>query len=299
MKTKRIPVPENWKDLKPHPLAELVPYGAGIDTAKMAEHMWKYKYDEGEPVILIERNGVLEILEGRHRHVAAQEADVTPTFAIFVGGDPLPYLMKKLLRQHLNESQRAMLAAKLIELAKEGNTDSTAEKTGTKSKSARVRSKDKNGSKLEMTHEQAAEVTNVSERNVDNAVKVNEEGGEKLKDEVAAGNVKVGTAVRTMQNAFCPRCTRCGPQRNCPKCQELWAKTALAARKKISKPKKIGAEKFDWKAFDTHYGFVARGPDDLKRAYGPADEFVECDALLRQFRKVWDGWRKRVLHSKD
>jgi hypothetical protein len=38
MKTKRIPVPENWKDLKTHPLADLIGYGLGIDTAKLAEN---------------------------------------------------------------------------------------------------------------------------------------------------------------------------------------------------------------------------------------------------------------------
>ncbi len=288
MKTKRIPVPENWKDLKPHPLAELVPYGAGIDTAKMAEHMWEHGYDEGEPVILIERNGVLEILDGRHKHVSAQESDVTPAFSIFVGGDPLPFIQKKLLRQHLNESQRAMFAAKLIELAKEGSARSTAEKTGKKDESATLPS----------TQEEASKALNVSKRSVASAVTVNQHGGEKLKEEVASGNVKVSIADKTMKNTFCPRCTRCGPQRNCAKCQELWAKTALATRKK-PKPPKIGAEKFDWKAFDSHYGFVARGPDDLVKAYGPAGEFTECDALLRQFRKVFSGWRKRVLKEKS
>ena len=280
MKTKRIPVPENWKDLKPHPLSALVPYGAGIDTVKMADHMREYGYDEGEPVILIERNGVLEILEGRHRHVGAQEADVIPTFAVFIGGDPIPYLKKKLLRQHLNESQRAMLAAALIKAAKDDERVNLPSSTP--------------------TIQEAADTVNVSRKTVVDAVKVTTEGGEKLNEQVASGQIPVSTAARVIRSVFCDRCNRLGsPVKNCAQCQELRAKTALAARKKTSKPKKIGSEKFDWKAFDHHYGYVARGPDDLKRAYGDAGEFEKCDNFLREFRKVWEAWRKRVLHSKE
>src|SRR5262245_51737997 len=101
MKTRRIAAPENWKDLKPHPLANLVPYGQGIDTAELSKSMAKHGYIPIEPIVLFD--GM--ILDGRHRHVAAQEADVVPPFVELIEGDLLGFVSKILHRQHLNASQ--------------------------------------------------------------------------------------------------------------------------------------------------------------------------------------------------
>jgi hypothetical protein len=276
MKTKRIPVPENWKDLKPHPLAELAPFGMGISARDLGSGMREFGYDQGEPVILIERDGVLEVLDGRHRLAGAQEADIVPSFAVYLGDNPLAYVAKKLLRQHLNESQRSMMAAALMKAAI-----------------------DSKGAMVAPSQKEAAESADVSVRTMKDAVRVAAEGGEKLKLQVISGRTPVNVAADITRSVFCPRCRSCGPRRNCAECQELRAEAALAARKKTSKPKKIGSEKFDWKAFDHHYGFIARGIDGLKRAYGDADEHGECVALMRQFRMVFEGWKKRVTGVKD
>jgi hypothetical protein len=295
MKTKRMRAPEDWRDLKPHPLAELVPYGAGIDTAQMVEHMSEHGYDDGEPVILIERSGVLEILDGRHKQVSAQEADVTPTFALFIGGDPLPFIKKKLHRQHLNESQRSMFAAKLIELSTKDISNSAAEKAGPKSGAANLQRKPP-------TQKEAGAMMNVSERSVADAVKVTKEGGAKLQEQVANGQLGVSAAANLLRSVFCPRCKRCGPQRNCARCQEFQAKTALAAQKKTSKPKKPGSEKFNWKEYDQFYGRWIRGIDELKRAYpevAKTEEFAEIERLRDEYGETWNKLRAMVTKIKD
>ena len=63
------------------------------------------------------------IIDGRNRYLACLEAGVEPRFTEWqgqpsTGGDPLPELALSLNlhRRHLNESQRALVAAKLAKL---------------------------------------------------------------------------------------------------------------------------------------------------------------------------------------
>ena len=114
MKTKKIATPRLWRGLLPHPLSELIEFGVGIDMEGLIAHMQHHGYDQGEPIILF--GG--KILDGRHKHSAAQSAEVEPTFQEFVGteAEALEYARKKILRQHLDTGQRAMIAAKLAKL---------------------------------------------------------------------------------------------------------------------------------------------------------------------------------------
>ena len=83
-----------------------------------------------ELVADIRQNGLLEpilvdaerrIIDGRNRYLACLEAGVQPRFTEWQsqpssGGDPLPELALSLNlhRRHLNESQRALVAARLL-----------------------------------------------------------------------------------------------------------------------------------------------------------------------------------------
>ena len=107
MKTEPMPTPENWQDLKPHALSALTEFGAGINVDELRKHIREHGYDVDEAIILHEG----QILDGRHKHAAAKLEGITPSFRQFTGRNAAAYVCKKIFRQHLDESQRALLAA--------------------------------------------------------------------------------------------------------------------------------------------------------------------------------------------
>ena len=182
MKTEMLhSFPKNWKDLEPHPLSTLIEFGAGIDVAALAGHMREHGYDSEESIVLLDG----KILDGRHKHIAAQEAGVTPTFRRYIGDNPAAYVAKKLHRQHLNQSQRSMMGAKILAI--------THPKTPEKSRNA-------DGGVTNVTlgsspnQQEIADALNVSRMRVNQAVKVNEHGTEELQDAVMDGTISVSDA---------------------------------------------------------------------------------------------------------
>ena len=94
-----------------HPLANLFPL---IDGAEFDELVADIKlHGLHEPVVLF--GG--KVLDGRNRLRACEAANVAPTYTVYTGDDPVSYVVSlNLRRRHLNESQRAMVAAKLASL---------------------------------------------------------------------------------------------------------------------------------------------------------------------------------------
>ena len=124
----------------------------------------------------IRENGLLtpitryegKILDGRNRYLACQMLNKEPDYVDFDGTDPLPFVVSRnLCRRHLSESQRAMVAATIIELQRKENGRS------------------------EVTLAEAAEQLNVSERLVSHAVKVIQEGTEQDVRDIMSGERKV------------------------------------------------------------------------------------------------------------
>src|SRR3990170_5071720 len=65
-----------------------------------------------------------KILDGRNRYIACELAGVEPKFVEYAGDDPLAFVVSlNLKRRHLNESQRAMIAAKLANMRQGARTD--------------------------------------------------------------------------------------------------------------------------------------------------------------------------------
>jgi len=172
--TEYVPLVPDWQKLKHHPLSALVEFGAGIDLDALAADMRENGYDEDKPIILLD--GM--ILDGRHRHKAAIMAEVEPSWRKFTGKDPISYAMEKLRRQHLTESQRAMLAAQLAKLPRGANQHRSIDLSSTP------------------TQAKAAELLNVSERNLKRAKTVLEEGTPTLQAAVSDGTVSVSDAAR-------------------------------------------------------------------------------------------------------
>lgn len=183
MQTEFLPgTPKNWKDLKPHPLSALVEFGAGIDVSALAAHMRQHGYDQEEAIVLYEG----QILDGRHKHIAAQEAEVVPTFRRFTGPDPLAYVAKKIYRQHLTASQKAQFAAKMVKLSTCG-VSHPANLPDQKCPPGQVANYGENG---RISQEKAAHAMGVSERSVRDAVKVEEKCTAEVVGAVMDGTIK-------------------------------------------------------------------------------------------------------------
>lgn len=95
-----------------HPFSEILPWIEGADRDEL-------KAD-------IERNGIIEpvvflngaILDGRNRYTIARECGIEYPRAEYIGDDPLQFVISRNLhRRHLSASQRAMIAAKIANLA--------------------------------------------------------------------------------------------------------------------------------------------------------------------------------------
>ena len=132
----------------------------------------------------IRENGLIEsiilhegkILDGRNRYNACIDSNVVPNFIEYEGEDALSYVISlNLNRRHLNESQRAMIGARLANM-KVGNPNLQS------GKSAQLSNKD------------ASDKLNVSERIIKSAKKVQKEGIEDLQKSVEAGKVSVSAA---------------------------------------------------------------------------------------------------------
>src|SRR5215472_9490037 len=150
-----------------HPLADIFPLveGAEFDelVADIREHGLR------EPIVMFEG----KILDGRNRYRACEAARVEPTFTVYSGDDPVSYVVSlNLRRRHLDESQRAMVAAKLATLRDGQRADLV----------------------VGLPIGRASEMLNVGERTVARAREVQEHGTAELVSAVERGAISVSSA---------------------------------------------------------------------------------------------------------
>ncbi|WP_083246741.1 MT-A70 family methyltransferase [Mesorhizobium sp. SEMIA 3007] len=97
-------------DLLPHPLAELFPMLSEQEVRELADDI--VTYGQRHPIVLLDG----QVLDGRNRLAACRFADVEPVFIDYDGEDPLGFVLSlNLHRRHLSESQRAMVAAQIVD----------------------------------------------------------------------------------------------------------------------------------------------------------------------------------------
>ena len=138
-----------------------------------------------EPVTLFEE----QILDGRHRYRALRQAKPTcspqtdPQFFVqFTGPDPLGFVLSKnLKRRHLNEGQRASVAAKIANMRQGERTDLPS------------------ANLPKVDQEAAAKMLSVSPRALRQAKRVHEAGVEELSAALDRGFIPVSTAAEVAE----------------------------------------------------------------------------------------------------
>ncbi|WP_408951578.1 ParB/RepB/Spo0J family partition protein [Lysobacter sp. Hz 25] len=127
------------------------------------------------PIVLLDD----QILDGRHRYRACMECQIEPRYIEFTGSDPLGFVISEnVARRHLNESQRAMVAARLANRSVGGDGHSANLQNGL------------------VTRTHAARMLAVSDRSVAKAARVKEHGAEPLVAQVDAGAISLHEAAK-------------------------------------------------------------------------------------------------------
>jgi ParB-like chromosome segregation protein Spo0J len=150
-----------------HPLADIFPLVEGQDFAELMADIKTHGLHE--PIVVFES----KILDGRNRYRACQAAGVEPAFTAYTGDDPIAYVISlNLRRRHLDESQRAMVAAKLATL--------------------------RDGQRADLVEGlpigRASALLNVGERSVARAREVIDHGAPELAQAVERGSISVSAA---------------------------------------------------------------------------------------------------------
>lgn len=159
--------------MKFHPLANIFPLLDGTDLAALTADILANGLREP---ITLHPDG--SILDGRNRFVACVDAGVEPRFVTWDGsGTALAYVLSlNLHRRHLDESQRAMVAAKIANLG-EGRPGKTTDKTV-------------------VSQADAGKLLNVSVGSIQNARQVIDHGVPELVQAVERGEIPVTLAAK-------------------------------------------------------------------------------------------------------
>src|SRR5262245_5069971 len=140
-------------ELKFHPLANIFPLIEGTEFDDLVADI---KVNGLHDPIVIHND---LILDGRNRYRACLAAGVDPAFVPYRGDDPVAFVISvNLRRRHLDESQRAMVAAKLATLKRGDNQHSPIGET---------------------SQAKAAELLNVGKRSVERAAEVRDHGADR------------------------------------------------------------------------------------------------------------------------
>jgi hypothetical protein len=101
-----------------HPLADLFPLLTDEATEALGDDM--LEFGQREPIWTYDG----KILDGRNRYRACLLKGIEPRFAEFRGADPVAFVASaNLHRRHLDESQRAVIAARLATMRQGARTD--------------------------------------------------------------------------------------------------------------------------------------------------------------------------------
>jgi hypothetical protein len=162
-----------------HPLCELFPAMEDVAFDELVSSIKENGLQE--PTVLLDG----AILDGRNRYIACLAAGVKPVFVPFRGGDPVRFVLAaNIHRRHLNQSQRAVIAADIVTYQHGGDRKSD--------QSANLRL-DK------CTYAEAAEMLSVSERSVDTAVKIKRRAEPEDIDAIKKGKATISGVAKRLK----------------------------------------------------------------------------------------------------
>ena len=173
-------------ELEFHPLANLFPLIEGTEFEDLVADVRANGLREA--VVLYQG----KVLDGRNRYRACLAAEVEPRTVYFrpdLEGEPLAFVISKnLKRRHLNESQRAMVAAAIADMRQGQRTDLAphAEPSANLPK---------------VDQPTAARMLNISDRSVRSAKTVREKGSPSLVRAVEQGKLAVSEAAKAAKLA--------------------------------------------------------------------------------------------------
>jgi len=154
-------------DFKFHPYAEIFPLLEGEEFGELVADIKAHGIRE--PIWIYEG----QIIDGRSRYRASEIAGVDCPMREYMGDDPIAFVVSlNLKRRHLNEAQRAMVAAKLANLELGDNQHN------------------KQGTSIEVS----SRLLNVSRASVERAKTVQRDGAPELQAAVERGQVSVSAA---------------------------------------------------------------------------------------------------------
>ena len=141
-----------------------------IEAQGLHEALWLY---EGQ------------ILDGRNRYKACKELGISPQVRMYQGNDPLGFVSSmNLVRRHLNESQRALVATQITTMRQGERTDLEP--------SANLQ---------KVSQAKASELLNISPRSISDAKKVKAEAQPEVINAVRDGHLAVSAATKLAQES--------------------------------------------------------------------------------------------------
>jgi N6-adenosine-specific RNA methylase IME4 len=182
------------KRMKAHPAADEFPMMSETELDELAADIKA----NGQRIAIVVYNGL--ILDGRNRHEACLRAGVEPRIEPWDGrgGSPTAFVVSvNLMRRHLNESQRAMIAVDLLPLfeaeAKERQRAAGREKG--KELSPTLGQAEPKPAKGKASV-QAAAAANVGRSSVEKAKRVKENATPEVQEKVRSGEMSLHEAER-------------------------------------------------------------------------------------------------------
>lgn len=185
--------------LKVHPAAELLPPMAADEYAALLADV--RANGVREPIVVLKGDG--RLLDGRHRLKAAEEAGVECPRREVETDSPVGYVLSTLHRRNLTASQRSVIAAKALPMIEEEAKKRLVTSTGGKAPKPRSKQTEQAMANLPQaatSRDQAAKITGVSGRSVQDAKQVIKKAPA-LARKVESGEMTLNAAKREIKQA--------------------------------------------------------------------------------------------------